>query len=203
MAELSYKGIRVGGSKLILILPLLGTIAGGLWGGFELWHRYQAMEVKINKYVAPDLSGFDKRIAIVEKTFKKELKSLRQEVKTIQDSVITASDYTRDIKNDLKKQLMELERQIDGIEQRGKDAFKLVRSSIETNDTKVRKMVSDSSDRFDTRREQMRSDMNNMENRVEQKIKDMQAGMKSIEKRINDKVDKALRNPLSKLRGGG
>ena len=35
MAELEYKGIKLGGSKLILILPLLGTLIGGLWGGFE------------------------------------------------------------------------------------------------------------------------------------------------------------------------
>ena len=67
MAEVEYKGIKIGGSKLLLILPLLGTIAGGLWGGFELWHRYQSMEKKINSYVAPDLSGFDKRIAIIQK----------------------------------------------------------------------------------------------------------------------------------------
>jgi len=69
MAEVEYKGIKIGGSKMLLILPLLGTIGGVLWGGFELWHRYQAMEVKIAKYVAPDLSGFDKRIAIIEKSF--------------------------------------------------------------------------------------------------------------------------------------
>ena len=35
MAEVEYKGIKVGGSKLLLIIPLFGTIIGGLWGGFE------------------------------------------------------------------------------------------------------------------------------------------------------------------------
>ena len=29
MAEVEYKGIKVGGSKLLLIVPLLGTIIGG------------------------------------------------------------------------------------------------------------------------------------------------------------------------------
>ena len=32
----------------------------------------------------------------------------------------------------------------------------MVRESIENNDTKVRKLVTDSGDRFDTRREQLR-----------------------------------------------
>jgi predicted nucleic acid-binding Zn-ribbon protein len=193
MAEVEYKGIKIGGSKLLLILPLLGTIAGGLWGGFELWTRYQAMEVKIAKYVAPDLSGFDKRIAIVEKTFEGELSSLRAELKTIQDSVVTASDYTRDIKNDLKGDITIIEKTIDGVERRGKEAFKLVRDSIEVNDTKVRDMVTVSSDRFDNRREQIRNDMDNLEKRIKSE-------MKELKDSINDKIKKALENPLANMR---
>ena len=65
MAEVEYKGIKVGGSKLLLIIPLLGTIIGGLWGGFEVYQRYLAMEAKIDKFVAPDLSGFDKKLAVL------------------------------------------------------------------------------------------------------------------------------------------
>ena len=29
--------VKVGGSKLLLILPLLGTLGGGLWAGFEFY----------------------------------------------------------------------------------------------------------------------------------------------------------------------
>ena len=39
MAEVEYAGVKVGGSKLLLIIPLLGTIVGGLCGGFELYNR--------------------------------------------------------------------------------------------------------------------------------------------------------------------
>jgi len=193
MAEVEYKGIKIGGSKLLLILPLLGTIAGGLWGGFELWHRYQAMEIKINKYIAPDLSGFDKRIAIIEKSFAKEMKVLRTEVSIIKDSVIVSTDYTRDIKNDIKSDIQTLERTVDDIERRGKDAFKLVRDSIEINDTKVRTMITVNSDRFDKRREQIRNDMVVLEKR----INDLLATLK---KEINDKIKKALENPLANMR---
>ena len=193
MAEVEYKGIKIGGSKLLLILPLLGTIAGGLWGGFELWHRYQAMEVKIDKYVAPDLSGFDKRIAIIEKSFAKEMRALKSEVSIIKESVIVSTDYTRDIKNDIKSDIQTLERTVDDIERRGKDAFKLVRDSIEVNDTKVRTMITVNSDRFDNRREQIRNDMVVLEKR----INDLLATLK---KEINDKIKKALENPLANMR---
>ena len=193
MAEIEYKGIKIGGSKLLLILPLLGTIAGGIWGGFELWHRYQAMEVKIDKYVAPDLSGFDKRIAIIEKSFAKEMKILKTEVSIIKDSVIISTDYTRDIKNDLKSDIQTLERTVDDIERRGKDAFKLVRDSIEMNDTKVRTMITVNSDRFDKRREQIRNDMVVLEKRINDSLT-------TLKKEINDKIKKALENPLANMR---
>jgi len=65
MAEVEYKGIKVGGSKLILIVPLIGTIVGGLWGGFEVYQRYLSMEERINSFVSPDLSGFDKSLAVL------------------------------------------------------------------------------------------------------------------------------------------
>ena len=193
MAEIEYKGIKIGGSKLLLIIPLLGTIAGGIWGGFELWHRYQAMEIKIDKYVAPDLSGFDKRIAIIEKSFAKEMKILKTEVSIIKDSVIISTDYTRDIKNDLKSDIQTLERTVDDIERRGKDAFKLVRDSIEVNDTKVRTMITVNSDRFDNRREQIRNDMVVLEKRINDLLS-------TLKKEINDKIKKALENPLANMR---
>ena len=65
MAEIEYGGIKVGGSKLLLIVPLIGTIIGGLWGGFEVYQRYLAMEEKIDGFVSPDLSGFDKSLAVL------------------------------------------------------------------------------------------------------------------------------------------
>ena len=171
MAEVEYKGIKVGGSKLLLIIPLLGTIGGGLWGGFELFTRYQSMEKKIESYTAPDLTGFDKKLAVL----------LKQMV-GVKESVSAATDYTRDIKNNLKNDILRLEKQVDAAERRSKDAFKLVRESTDKNDTKVRKMITDSSTRFDTRRAALRDEMS------------------ELSKRVDGKIKKALENPLAGLR---
>ena len=171
MAEVEYKGIKIGGSKLLLIIPLLGTIGGGLWGGFELFTRYQAMEKKINSYTSPDLTGFDKKLAVL----------LKQMV-SVRESVSEASDYTRDIKNDLKQDIMRLEKQVDASERRGKDTFRLVRESVDKNDSKVRKMITDSSTRFDTQRSALRDEM------------------RELGKRVDGKIKKALENPLANLR---
>ena len=171
MAEVEYKGIKIGGSKLLLIIPLLGTIGGGLWGGFELFTRYQAMEKKINSYTSPDLTGFDKRLAVLSK-----------QMVVIIESVMESTDYTRDIKNDLKQDITRLEKQVDASERRSKDTFRLVRESVDKNDSKVRKMITDSSTRFDTQRAALRDEM------------------RELGKRVDGKIKKALENPLANLR---
>jgi len=47
MAEIEMAGVKMSGSKLLIILPLLGTIIGGLWGGFELYSRLLDAEEKL------------------------------------------------------------------------------------------------------------------------------------------------------------
>ena len=44
MAEVEYSGIKITGGKLLLILPLLGTLGGGLWAGFEFYKDYSNMK---------------------------------------------------------------------------------------------------------------------------------------------------------------
>jgi len=210
MAEIESKGIK-GVKKLLWIFPLIGTILGILWGAFEFYKDYMDMKEQITKYVAPDLSGFDKKLGL-----------LNERMIFVEDSVGQARDYTRDIKVDLKNDIAAMETQIDDIERRGKDAFKLVRGSIETNDAKVRALLDDQRDqnidnldqarsqldrnitavrdsiteaetRFDTRREQIRGDMDLLETRLTEQ-------METLEGTVGDKIQKALENPLANMR---
>ena len=80
MAKLEYKGIHISGTKWILIFPLIGTIIGGLWGGFELFKRYEDMEVLVSKYEAPDLSGFTTRLEVFDTQLKEKLKSVNTDI---------------------------------------------------------------------------------------------------------------------------
>ena len=189
MAEIEAAGMKIKGGKILLILPILGTLGGGLWGGFEFYKDYMNMREKIESYSAPDLSGFEKKLAILHE----EMASLKAMETLIKQSADDARDYTKEIKRDLKDEMHHMSTQVDGIEKRGKDAFRLVRNSIETNDKKVRKMVTDSSDRFDNRREQLRNDMDNLEKRIK-------AEMKELKDSINSKIKKALENPLAGIR---
>ena len=173
--EVEFAGVKFRGGKIFILITALSTLGGGLYAGFEFYNDYRNMKKQIQSYVAPDLSSIRKELAVLKTT------------------VEEGTGYTRDIKNDLKKDISRIERQVDSVEQRGKDAFALVRESIETNDTKVRKMVSDATDRFDKRREQTRNDMDSMETRNKSE-------MKNLKDEINNKIKKALENPLANMR---
>jgi len=174
--EVEFAGVKFRGGKIFILITALSTLGGGLYDGFEFYNDYRNMKRQIQSYVAPDLSSIRKELAVLKTT------------------VEEGTGYTRDIKNDLKKDISRIEKQVDSVERRGKDAFALVRESIETNDSKVRKMVSDATDRFDKRREQTRSDMNNLETRLK-------SDMKQLKDNVNNKITKALNNPLAGMRG--
>jgi len=196
MAEVEFAGVKFKGGKMMVVVMALSTLVGGLYGGFEVYKDYMDMKEKISQYKAPDLSEFDKKLAVLHEemsSLKTEMAGVVQLEGIIKESADDARDYTKDIKRDLKEEIHHMSKQVDDIEKRGKEAFRLVRESIETNDTKVRKMVSDATDRFDKRREQTRNDMEALE--VRNKIE-----MNTLKTEINNKIKKALENPLANMR---
>ena len=84
---ISIGGYEFTPAKLMVAFTIVSSTLGGLYGAFEVYKDYQSMKKKIAEYTAPDLSGFDKRLAVIEENSQK------------------TSDYTRDIKVDLKNDL--------------------------------------------------------------------------------------------------
>lgn len=141
MAEVEYKGIKIGGSKLLLVLPLVGTIIGGLWGGFELYNRYLMMEQKIDAYVAPDLSGFDKKLATVQA----ELDMILQEVELV-------AGVAKELKNDLRGDVRRIETIVEDTESKVKedsrelnrdinDAVNSIKADMKALEEKIEKQI--------------------------------------------------------------
>ena len=97
-----------------MIVPLLGTIIGGLWGGFELYSRYLTMEKKISVYVAPDMSGFDKRLELV----KTELEMIKAEMNMILEEVNLVAGVAKELKNDLRSDVRRIEKIVEDTESR-------------------------------------------------------------------------------------
>ena len=133
MAEIEYGGIKIGGTKLLLIVPLLGTIIGGLWGGFELYSRYLAMEEKIQTYVAPDLSGFDKRIELVQT----EVDMIQKEMQMVLEEITLVADVAKEMKNDLRSDVRRIEKIVEDTETRVKDDSREFRDDMKDLEERV------------------------------------------------------------------
>lgn len=140
-------GLRMTPATIAAAVALLSTVCGTLYGGFVM---YQKVE---------EVAGMD-------------LGAYQQQMEIMDAKVQEALDYARDIKNGLKDDIIQLEKQVD----RAEDA-------VRTNEEKVRVLIDDAEKRFETRRDQLRMSQDQ--------------DMKELEDRLNGKLQRALDNPLA------
>ena len=172
-------GIKVGGSKLLLILPLIGTLGGGLWAGFEFYKDYMDMKEQIQSYVAPDLSGFDKQLAVIQE----EMKVTKEEVLIIRDAIGEQVQFMRDTKHDLREDLVRMERILDKVENDIDAVEDEATSLMDRSKKDTRDMIVDANNRFNDK-------IDGMEGYVKRELQ-------SLEDELNTKLTKALDNPLA------
>ena len=101
MAEIEYKGLKIGGGKIFIVLSLLGTLGGGAWTGFQFYQDYLDMKAKIQRYTAPDLTYLEKEIAI-----------LKSEIDSVLAEITIVADVAKDLKNDMKADLRQMNNDI-------------------------------------------------------------------------------------------
>ena len=181
MAKVEYKGIQISGTKWLFVFPLIGTIIGGLWGGFELYKRYEDMEKQIQSYVAPDLSGFDKRIDV-----------MRGEVNALKELVHDAQETARDIRTDIKGEVNKQDDQIAAIDKR---------SRIDSQETRV--IIRNAEKNFNDLEmgtlSMIRELISNASKRWDDKLTKVDTQIETLEKKIDKRISKALENPLAAM----
>ena len=111
---ISIGGYEFTPAKLMVAFTIVSSILGGLYGSFEVYKDYVGMKKKIAEYAAPDLSEFDKRLAVIEENSSK------------------TSDYTRDIKNDLKDDLRRMEKVVEQVERTSKQSQRETEQDVRT-----------------------------------------------------------------------
>jgi len=119
MAQIEYGGIKVSGGKIFILLSLLGTLGGAAWTGFTFYSDYLSMKEKILEYTEPDLSGFDKKIALVEsetaselELVKQQIEGMKSELDLILDEINIVASTARELKDDLKTDLRNMEQDV-------------------------------------------------------------------------------------------
>lgn len=177
MAEIEAAGMKIKGGKILLLLPILGTLGGGLWGGFEFYKDYMNMREKIEEYSAPDLSGFDKKLAVL----RADMDALQKIEQVIEDSAIATRDEARVIKVDLKREIIRTEKLVESVEKR-----------VKSIQDETRAMIDKENDRNDKLRERIQNRMDSLDDSMTSKIKQLKDDTEA-------QVKKALNNPLSKM----
>ena len=156
LADREFKagGMKLSFGSIMAIFAFLSTIVGGLYGGFVLYQKIEAV-------AGLDLEEYQLQMNIMD-----------AKVTGISEKVEESVEYSRDIKNGLRSDILSIEKQTDRVED-------MVR---ETED-KVRNMIDDAEVRFENQRERVRVSQS--------------GSMKELEDKLMDKLQRALDNPLA------
>ena len=186
--EVEYGGIKATGGKLFVIISLIGTLGGALWGGFEFYKDYQDMKAQITSYVAPDLSGFDKKLGVlnIEVTTTKEL--IGTEVRTMKAIIDEAQDTTRDIRTTMKTDINLFSDQIAAIDKRSREDGLETRTAMRNAENEVRQLIADTSKRWVDKLQKVDNKLQKVDNQIEM-----------LEDKLDKKITKALENPLAAM----
>ena len=190
MSEVEYQGIKIKGGRLFLIFPLLATLGGAIWAGFEGYARWVAMEDKINGYVAPDLSGFNLKLDVLEERIISLEDNMSSELRTVKELVGAAQDDARTIRIDLRKDINEVQDQVAGVDRRSRNMDQEVRTSLRQTETDLRTMIDHASDRFDSKRTAIESD-------AQRRIELIDSKLSELESKLREMLQRALDNPLA------
>ena len=165
---ISIGGYEFTPAKLMVAFTIVSSTLGGLYGAFEVYKDYVGMKRKIAEYVAPDLSDFDKRLAVIEENSQK------------------ASDYTRDIKTDLKNDIRRNESVTEQVERSVKQAQR----ETEQEMRQARKDIREDLDKA-------RNEVNAIRKEMAEARKEIGREVEQLKREVDGKIQRAIDNPLA------
>jgi dsDNA-specific endonuclease/ATPase MutS2 len=176
---ISIGGYEFTPAKLMVAFTLVSSTLGGLYGAFEVYKDYQGMKKKIAEYSAPDLSGFDKRLAVIEENSSK------------------TSDYTRDIKTDLKNDLRRNESVTEQVERSVKTAQRETESEMREMRKAVREDLEKARNEANTIRKEMADARQEITREVIALKRETSKEVEVLKREVDNKIQKAIDNPLA------
>ena len=156
LADREFKtgGMKLSFGSIVAIFAFLSTVVGGLYGGFVMYQ-------KIEEVAGLDLGEYQQAMDVMD-----------AKLNGISEKVEESVEYSRDIKNGLREDILSIEKQTDRVED-------MVRKS----EDKVRTMIDNAEVRFENQRERVRVSQS--------------GAMKDLETKLMDKLQRALDNPLA------
>lgn len=190
MAEIEFAGTTFRGGKMMVVLTALSTLGGGLWAGFEFYKDYMDMKEIVQNIDVDAIAAENAKVML----------KMDEQMLRIEEAI----EYTRDIKSDLRADVMEMEKLVerledktDASEDRVKDSQNSIEATLEgvrNEMNEVQKDVTASIREVEAVIRESEKDVRNTMRETEERI---DSSMRQLDKDINEKLQEALDNPLN------
>jgi len=170
---ISIGGYEFTPAKLMVAFTIVSSTLGGLYGCFEVYKDYMSMKKKIAEYVTPDLTEIYKKMEVLDANTSK------------------MTEYTNNIKNDLKQDVRRVETVVENLERR-------TATSLRETDSTVKDVKKDVDSTLKEVRRYSDQTIKEINQEVTRNQKETQTELRTIRREVDDKIQKALDNPLSK-----
>jgi len=164
MAEVEIAGAKIKGGRLMLLVPIVSALGGGLWGGFEFYKDYMDMKEIIQEI---------------------DVDTITAQNTLTQTKLDDAIDYTRDIKNNLREDIMTVEGHVDKIRNEVQNAIDEMNQLQKDTLASMREVEALNRET----EKDVRDTMRETESRIEE-------AMTKLEERLGTRLQEALDNPL-------
>lgn len=167
--QIEFAGVSLSGSKMLLIVPLLGSIMGALWGGFELYQRLLNAEDQLNNL--PDTAEINQQLAVQAET------------------MVSIQQAINDLKDDYAQQMNTVTILLDS----ARDDINELREDVDQIDNFVRGIDENTSE---TQRD-LRNDVYAMESTLNDRMREIDEQLRETRDDLEEKIERILDNPLN------
>ena len=177
---ISIGGYEFTPAKLMVAATLVSSLLGGVYGTFEVYKDYMGMKKKIAEYVTPDLTEIYKKLELVQQASEK------------------GTEYTQDIKTDLKQDIRRNESVVENIER----SVKTAQREIDSEMRGMRNDVRGDLEKARTEAASIRSDVERTRREITNEMtttrREVTREVEQLKKELDSKIQRALDNPLAK-----
>ena len=179
-AKMKLFGITMTPTTVGALFAIISAVIGSLYGAFQVYNDYMGMKEIVENINVDAIKAENEKVIL----------KLNESLIRIEEG----TEYTRDIKQGLRDDLLNIEKQVDRME-----------DELRKSEEDIRKIVQNAEERFENKRDALQNDydkkasdlrdsnskrMSDLEQKVERDIK-------NLDTNITRKLQKALDNPLA------
>ena len=176
--EFRILDIKVTFMSVSALVAVLGSVLGALYGGFLMYQKVEQAIAFVDQ----------------QEEYQELMASYDQRMQIIETQLDEAIGYARDIKGDLRDDILSIEKSVDRMDDKVREV-----------EGEVREIIQNAEERFENKRDGLQNDYDEKANRLQDsnqsRMDDLEAKvereLKDLEDRLGKKLQRALDNPLA------